>query len=99
MASGGTGWTLVGFLERFELWEKHEKTPGDLSLIVADWILSRHTDPYRGARREPGFDNLWFAPIPNTLHGDGLVVACSYWIIERNSEVRCNLFGSLHWPI
>lgn len=92
-------WKLVGFAERLDLWEKNEETPGDLMLIVADWITNLATDPYKGARREAGHDNLWFAPIPNTRHGDGLIACCSYWIFEASHEVRCDLVSSLHWPV
>jgi hypothetical protein len=99
VADRQAGWKLVGFAEWISLWEKNEETPGDLVLLVADWIVGRHTDPYSGVQREPGFDNLWFGHIPNTFHGDGLVVCCSYWITETDRVVQCDSIASLHWPV
>jgi hypothetical protein len=103
VASGGAGWTLVGFAEHIEIWEKNGASPNDLTMIVADWIMNRHNDPYAGVRRETGpegqFDNLWFGPIPGTVRADGLVVCCSYWINESTKEVRCDSIASLHWPV
>jgi hypothetical protein len=89
---------LEGFAERFELWEKNERCPGDLGLTVLAWTMNRHTDPYKGMRREPDQPNLWFGEIPGTEH-EGLVVCCSYWIYESQHLIRCNLFSSLSSPV
>ncbi len=40
----------------------------ELRLVVTEWVLSRFDDPYQGVRHEPGFPNLWFGRVPNSLH-------------------------------
>lgn len=97
----GTEWKLEGFLDRVELWEKNEPASAAIDtvrLAVLDWIMSRYVDPYQGVRREPGFDNFWFGPIPGTEH-DGQVVCCSYWIQEATRTVRCDLIQTLSSPV
>jgi hypothetical protein len=91
-------WQLEGFLECVDRWTDLEHPSDDLRLVVTAWILSRFDDPYRSARREPGFDNLWFALVPGTLEPDGSVVACSFWIEELSQTVRCDSFASLGYP-
>jgi hypothetical protein len=94
-------WELAKFVERLDLWEKTEPASaalGDVRLAVTRWIMNRCSDPYEGARREPGFDNLWFTSIPGTLH-DGQVVCCSYWIEETTRTIRCDLISTLNWPV
>ncbi|WP_336214871.1 hypothetical protein [Nonomuraea sp. LPB2021202275-12-8] len=101
MVSPNSGWQLVGFEKCLEQWELNEPVSAvldDMGLIVADWIFSRASNPYEGVQREPGFSNLWFGHIPGTFH-KGLVVCCSYWIEEQTSTVRCNMFGTLSWPV
>lgn len=94
-------WKLDGFLERLELWEKNEPVSavdGDIRLVVAAWIMSRCTDPYKGARREEVADNYWFSPVPGTEH-DGQIVCCSYWVEESTRTIRCDLFATLSLPV
>jgi hypothetical protein len=93
------GWSLAGFLDRLDAWSEQEKAPGDLTLLVTAWIMSRYDDPYGGVRLEPGFDNLWFGPVPGSEDGRGRVVVCSYWISERSRTVTCNGFATLDLPI
>ena len=76
-----------------------ESPTDDLRLIVTAWAVTRFDDPYQGMRREPGFDNLWFGAIPATLHGNGMVVCSSYWILEADHTVRCNEFATLALPV
>src|SRR4051812_47066490 len=79
----GPGWPVpdVGlrilelFLERLDLWEEQENQPPDLLIIVATWIQSRMDDPFEGAERVDGFEDLWFAVVPNS-HDGGRVVTC-----------------------
>lgn len=59
--------------------------------------MSRGDDPYQGARREPGFPNLWYVKVPGSYQG-GSVVLCSYFIVESTHEVHCKGFGTLSWP-
>jgi len=75
-------WELRGFLERLDAWADLESPPADLRLLVTAWIMTRYEDPYQGVRRESGFPNLWFGPVPQSDDGRGLIVACSYWIEE-----------------
>lgn len=101
MVRDGAGWSLENFTECLEIWEKNEPSSAvhnDLRLIVIDWIMGRHSDPYKGVRREPGFDNLWFSSIPNTQH-DGQVVCCAYWIFEATHTVKCDSIGTLSMPV
>lgn len=61
--------------------------------------MTRFSDPYQGVRRESGFANLWFGPVPNSDDGRGVVVACAYWIEESSHTVRCDSFASLSQPL
>jgi hypothetical protein len=93
-------WQLEGFLEHLDIWIESEQPPEDLRLTVTAWLLTRYDDPYQGVQREPDFDNLWFGEIPRTRHDEGTAaVACSYWIIERESVVRCNSIATLPLPL
>ena len=83
------GWKFVRFLEVLDRWGTIETPSVDLRIIVADWTTEQMVNPYRGMRREPGFDNLWFGPIPGTRAGWS-VVTCSYFVFERERIVRCN---------
>jgi hypothetical protein len=90
---------LENFLERFDAWVELESPTDDLRCIVMAWILTRDDDPYQGVRRETGFPNLWFGPVPNSYDGSGHVVTCSYWIKESSRTVRCDNFGTLSLPL
>jgi hypothetical protein len=99
--SDASGWKLEGFTEWMELWEKNEPISAvstQRRIAVIDWILSRHSDPYAGARREPPAENYWFAKIPGTLHDDQIVV-CSFWIHEEGRRVVCDLLSTLSLPV
>lgn len=99
MPDSSRPWFLENFLERLDQWVELEGPPEQIRLAATAWIMTRLDDPYLGVRREPGFDNLWFGPIPETQHGDGLVAACSYWIFEREHRLRCDSFASLTRPL
>ncbi|HEU0129656.1 MAG TPA: hypothetical protein VFQ85_01530 [Mycobacteriales bacterium] len=49
-------------------------------------------------RREPGFPNLWYGPVPGTDDGE-TVVQCAYWILEAARTVRCDSFATLSRPL
>jgi hypothetical protein len=95
----GTGWILEGFGEALDIWGEREPPDIDLRLVVTAWVFSRHDDPYVGVRREAGFDNLWFGPVPGSVHGDQKVVACAYWIMESTRTVRCDSIATLSLPM
>ena len=90
-------WKLERFPEAIDAWIERESPNDDMRLIVLEWIMNRHDDPYLGMRREEGFPNLWFGPIRGTQAG-GAVVTCSYWINERSRTVRCNDICTLNRP-
>ena len=92
-------WKLVGFDDRLDNWATQEHPPSELVIAVAHWVLSRFDDPYLGMQREPGFANLWFGPVPESEHGPGRVVVCSYWIEESTRTVRCDSFATLNLPL
>lgn len=92
-------WRLVNFLDRLDLWIGLEAPPKEIRRLVTSWIFTRTDDPYQGARREPGFPNLWFCPIPRSEHKERNAVCCSYWIDEHNHVVRCDSFATLSRPV
>ena len=92
-------WRLERFLTEFDLWTERESPSDDLRVVVTEWIVGRQDDPYRGVRREPQFENLWFGAVPGSDDGGGRVVVCSYWIVETQHLVRCNSFATLGLPL
>jgi hypothetical protein len=92
-------WTLVGFLDRLDSWKDQENPPDDVVIVVSHWMLSRFDDPYPGMQRQPDFPNLWFGPVPESQHGQGRVVVCSYWVEESTHTVRCDSFATLNMPL
>jgi hypothetical protein len=91
-------WELIGFGAQLDLWIEREDPPSAVVSEVVTWIMGRTEDPYRGARREPGFPNLWWGKVPSAHYG-GVVPVCSYWIEELPRRVRCSSVSSLHWPV
>jgi hypothetical protein len=92
-------WSLEGFLDTLDAWAERESPTDDLRMVVTAWVLSRYDDPYQGVRRENGFPNLWYGPVPNSGDGAGRVVVCSYWIMESSRTVRCDSFATLSLPL
>lgn len=92
-------WKLEGFEDSLDNWAAQEHAPSELVMVVTHWVLSRFDDPYLGVQREPGFANLWFGAVPESRHGDGQVVVCSYWITESTRTVQCNSFAALNLPL
>jgi hypothetical protein len=97
--NGANPWKLENFAERFDAWADLESPDGDLRCVVMAWVLTRGDDPYEGVRREPDFENLWFGAVPDSQHGSGHVVTCSYWIREASHTVYCDNFGTLSLPL
>jgi hypothetical protein len=99
VASPGAAWELDGFIERLDAWAERENIDTDLRLVVTAWFFTRMDDPFKGARREPGIPNLWYAVVPDSQDGKGSMVVCSYWIEAAQNLVRCDNFGLLSTPI
>lgn len=91
-------WDLDRFPERFTMWRDLERPEPAVAAVVEEWIPTRKLDPRRGARLEREEDNFYFAQIPGTACG-GAIVVCSYWIVEADHLVRCDLFGTLSLPV
>ena len=98
MDSGINPWQLEDFEESLDHWILLESPDDDLRLVVTAWVLTRFDDPYQGVRREPGFANLWFGPIPGSVQA-GRIVVCSYMITDRERLVKCNSFATLRLPL
>ena len=92
-------WTLERFTGHLDDWIAREHPPDAVVIVVTAWLLSRFDDPYPGMQRERGFPNLWFGQIPESRHGDGQVVVCSYWIEESTRTVRCDSIATLNMPV
>jgi hypothetical protein len=92
-------WRLHDFEECVDARIELDDPTIELRTEVLAWLQSRMDDPYRGARRERGEDNFWYAVIPKTSHGDNKVVACSYWIRESDRVVQCGMISALSQPI
>ncbi len=99
MPDGAPSWTLENFIDRFDAWVERESPRDDVRVVVMDWILTRHDDPYQGMRREAGFQNYWFGSVPDSQDGSGNMVTCAYWINESDRIVSCDIFGTLSLPI
>lgn len=91
------GWILENAIGALDSWAQREDPSLDLRVIVAEWAHSRYANPYAGLRREPGFDNLWFGPIPDTSAA-GHVVTCTLFIDEHRHVVRFDNFTTLSRP-
>ncbi|MFK3980941.1 hypothetical protein ACI2K4_11250 [Micromonospora sp. NPDC050397] len=102
MPDGHGLWKLAGFEEAFEQWLIRESPSADVSLAVAEWMLSRAEDPYEGARREPGFPDLWTARIRGTAEGRRTkfnMVLCTFRVLEPEHVVSCDNFATLGYPV
>lgn len=93
-----SGWALDGFDDHFERWVSTGGPDADLRIIVLDWVMARHDDPFYGMRQEEGFDNLWYGRIPDSGDGRGNVVVCSYFVEFSTRTLRCNGFTMLAYP-
>ena len=92
MAPGRGRWTLARFDDEFDLWVERARPSDDIKVVVLDWVISRFDDPYSGAVREPNFDNLWRARIPETTNDASELVYCVYFIRESQNVVTCHGF-------
>jgi len=97
--AGAPQWKLEGFEEALDRWIATETPDQSLRIVVTQWVLTRFDDPYIGVWRADGFENLWFGTVPTSLHGDDMVVTCSYWIYEGEHRVRCDSIATLSLPI
>lgn len=99
MSDGTPMWSLENFTDHLDIWKNRESPSQDLVLHVTAWVLSRLEDPYQGVRRESGFPNLWYGPVPGSDDGNRTVVVCSYTIEESRRAVCCMGFATLSRPI
>lgn len=91
-------WRLENFLEVLDRWIEFENPPSVIRRRVTAWLLTRLETPYAGVVRQDGFADLWYGVVPGTLHSDGHVVACSYWIDAQTMRVRCDSIATLSAP-
>jgi hypothetical protein len=91
-------WRLENFDVRLDAWIANESPDEDLRIIVTEWVIGRFDNPYTDVSREAEFPNLWFGAIPDSQHGDRVVV-CSYWVLEDERLVRCDQIASLRRPL
>lgn len=92
-------WRLELFDTRLDEWVARERPPDFQRLAALRWALSRIEDPYRDADRAEGFENLWYAVVPDSVDVRGRVAVCSYWIHESRRALVCDSFAVLAWPI
>lgn len=96
-------WTLLDFLPRLDAWEDAEQPLDELRVLVTDWIFTRMSDPFDGARRVDGFADYWHVVIPGSAHFDSFAERCGvvvlYWIDVPTRSVRCDRIASLSLPI
>lgn len=90
-------WELRDFDVWLDRWVMLRSPDQDVINEVLAWIQSRMTDPYWGVKLEPGFPNLWFGRVPNTVRGSTVVTA-SYFVLE-GQVVRCNSIETLNLPV
>jgi hypothetical protein len=100
MTGSDCSWRLddSSFQERLKLWRNLEDPDAEVLAMVEEWIPTRKLNPFQGARIEREEDDLWFAHIPGSMRG-GSVVVCSFRVSRDEKLVRCDLFGTLSWPI
>jgi hypothetical protein len=80
--SSGTPWIPEGFDDSIQTWDDLEKPPDALRSWVVEWIFTRLDDAYQGGmKRESGFPQPLAGVVPGTVHGDGMVVVCSSWVL------------------
>lgn len=90
---------LEDFLKALDEWTELEGPADWIRLSVLNWIFTRQEAPYLGVKRERGFENLWFGPVPQTVDEQGRIVVCTYWINEHDHSVRCDRFATLSLPL
>ncbi|MER7505607.1 hypothetical protein AB0L05_40615 [Nonomuraea pusilla] len=71
---------------------------GHVRTALDRWAERCACDPYLGAQREPGFDNLWYVAVPGTLH-DGHMICSVYWISETTRTIKVDMMQPLRLPI
>jgi hypothetical protein len=96
--TSGAAWTLDNFDTWLARWRVSESADDDLQIIVADWIMTRVIDPFKGAEPTLGQPDLLFAWIPGSGDGCGSMVCCSYRVDHATHTVTCDLINSLSYP-
>lgn len=88
-------WILAGFIEHLDDWIALESPETDLRLRVTSWVVGLAVDPFKGARREVEFENLWSVVIPGSIHAPQQIVFCSFWVDTLSRTVRCDQIATL----
>jgi hypothetical protein len=93
-------WKLERFGENLERWIDQEQPDPALRRVVVEWTFGRYDDPYQaGLKRDKDQPNFYWGAIPDTLHSEGQVVTCGYWIFEENRTVVCFGYATLSLPL
>jgi hypothetical protein len=48
-------WQLLQFIERLDEWAAREDPSEDLRVIVANWVINLHSNPYADLKPQRGF--------------------------------------------
>lgn len=100
VSSPSRSWTLQNTEDALDRWIALDDPPQDLRIHVLTWMLSRVDNPYRGLRRTPGFTNVWFGPVPETLDETAsTVLTVTLLIDEPTRVVRFDGIVMLSWPL
>jgi hypothetical protein len=91
-------WQLLQFIERLDEWAAREDPSEDLRVIVANWVINLHSNPYADLKPQRGFPDLWFSGIPETSDGHTLVT-CTARINPIERTVTCRIIATLGLPL
>ena len=92
-------WEFRNFGECLDAWIDQTRPDDDLRLIVTQWVMARHDDPFEGVSRQAPHPNMWFARIRDTYRPPGTMVTCSYWVFADERVVYCDRIQTLNLPI
>lgn len=76
-----------------------ESNPADgIRRRVTSWLLTRQETRMPESSERRGFADLRYGVVPNTWHGGGYMVTCSYWVAPRAMRIRCGSLATLIDP-
>jgi hypothetical protein len=91
-------WHLLRFIECLDEWAAREDPSDDVRVIVANWVINLHSNPYADLRPQRGFPDLWFSGIPETYDGR-TQVTCTAQINPIERTVTCKIIATLTLPL